>query len=106
MRDPYNIKFIKVVREWRCNTTHSSTPNYVEISGHLHASDASTPGQRIQCPLNIGLFGYQKRCGSFGKEVNLRPVRRIEQRFIGHPVHKVVTIPTELVRLVLRISGN
>jgi hypothetical protein len=72
------------------------------VGGQFHALDALPPGSIIpRYRLNKMLGCPQSRRGRFGEKTNLFPKSGIKRRFFGRPDHSLVTIPTELSRLLL-----
>jgi hypothetical protein len=67
---------------------------YMEVSGQLHAPASLLTSQKTLVPTNRRLCGSRNLCGSSEEEKNRLSLPGIELRFLGHSVHKLVTIPT------------
>jgi hypothetical protein len=74
----------------------------MEVCGQLHAPAALPPqGKNPWYPLDRSLDGSQIRSGRGGEEKNSQPPPGIEPYNPDRPVRSLVTIPTELSRLLI-----
>ena len=77
---------------------HLFLTSEVEVSGHLHTAAALPPGKEPPVPTEQGLGRPWAGLDAFGKK-NPLPLSGIEQFHI-HPSRSLVTMPTEVSRLL------
>jgi hypothetical protein len=68
----------------------------MQVSDQLYTPDTLPRGKSPQYALDKSLGGPQSRFGSCAEKKDLLPLPRIEPRFLIHPSHSLVTMPTEL----------
>jgi hypothetical protein len=77
----------------------------MEVSGQLHAPDALLPRGKMLYPLDKRMGGPQSRFGSGGEGKNSHDYPSWELR-PGRPTRSLVTILTELSRLVISLYST
>jgi hypothetical protein len=87
--------------EWSSNSTYYLA---LALDGGewltSHAPTALSPRKEPRYPMIRRPGGHQSVCGPFGEEVNRLSLQINETRILGHPGCSLVTILTELSRLL------
>jgi len=74
---------------------HSSPWPLMDLSGKIHTPTALQRAKELRCLLNTGAGWHPERGWTFWREKkNLLVLPGIEIRFIGLPLHSLVTVPT------------
>jgi hypothetical protein len=68
------------MKTYELSLDHSRPRHYIELTSHLHAPAALSPGKELSVPIGQRLSGPWSQSGPYGAQKNLLPVPGIELR--------------------------